>query len=427
MIEVQSHVQRIENLPPCKRFASKKLVNSCLAFDNLHPENRYGTDDLLERFRNMFALRMTHCELSDADVFLPRACEPFINEDPSDSESRESFAKCLHELHQTPSSWDSFNHAKTRAAIICHAMRSEIDKDEQLRLFNLLFGTVSNVVDSLEESNQEFLDARTIFRELRSDMREFYIKLHSENDDVRAVIQHTWAGLETRLLHDMSDVADKIDSILGSMSRADNGLDDFSAKVGQVLQNAVVIGGELESGRRHEMDQFRAAIEASRDWFAFEVELALRNFTQLIYGVTKDLQLANDLSGTMANALGTNNAQLKMQIEHMAEMRSVSISFATDQESSHAEVMRRLEDISLKASQILESLEAASEYAQKWKVAMTFALDFISGSIPFRFAFYFGLFSILTLLSTLWYEIPWAVATMISFVAGLGENFTSTN
>lgn len=421
MIEVQDHVRRIESLPPCKRFASKKLVNSCLAFDSLQSENRYGADQSLERFRNLFALRVTYCELSDAQVSLPQTCQPFVDGDANDTGTENGFAECLHELHQTPSSWDSFNHAKTRATIICHAMRSEIDRDEQLHLFNLLFSTVSSMTNSLEGSRQEFSDARAIFHELRSSMRDFYIKLHSENDEVRAAIQQTWAVLETQLRRDMLDVADKLESIVGAMDQANINIIDFSGRVGQVLQSAADIGSEIQADRRNEVNQFRAAIEAGRDWFAFEIEMALRNFTQRIYGVTSDLQLANDLSGTMATVLNTNNDQLRVQIEHMAEMRSVSAALVNDQKSLHVEVMRRLGDISLKADQTLESLQAASEYAQQWKVALTFALDFICGSFLFRFAFYFGVCTAATLLWSFWFKIPWVMATMVSLLAGLGK------
>jgi hypothetical protein len=421
MLDVQNHVQEVEKLPSCKRIASKKLIHSCVSFDSLRSDLPYEKDTSLESFRNLFALRMTHCELADADIPMPRICSPLLDPTLDDEFPAHLLTECLHSMHAIPSSWDSFNHAKTRGAIMCHAMRSEIDKDEQLQLFKLLFSTVSSVVTSVGDSNLELQKAHEFFSELRASMRDFYVQLQSDTEQAYSKASESWTEIEVRLQDDMRDVTQNIRVVVQALHEADARLNVYSQSVEDKLRSDQKQATDMALSRREELLHLQEEIEARRDWLAYQTELALQNFTNGIYGVTRDLNIANELSGNLAARLHSHAAQLDSQIGQMHALHETTAAFNIVQSEQHGRLLHQLDEMASRSSETLEALQAASEYALQWEGIMKTIFGFVQGNLLLRLTFYFVLFFFAALLFSIWAEVPCLMAMMTAIMAGSGK------
>jgi hypothetical protein len=412
MIDVQQHVREIEQLPSCKRVASKVLVNSCVSYQPSNNDDRRSKEDTLEPFKNLFALQVTACELDDAEVSMPQACTPLLASAQGGDVSMECMSECLHNLYKTPSSWDSFNHAKTRAAIICHAMRSEIDQDEQLHLFRLLFNTVSSVVESVAMSDAELQKMRSTFHDIQASMRDFHVKVQSDNQELKDTVTAVWNDLESQLQLDIFKIADKIQSMIDTTREAEDRIALHSISVTRALDTTTEISAELDTQRREDNAKLFQDIEKIKSWFAFQTGLALDNLTQQVYGISKDLTMANELTSTMTASLRLSNTEADEQIVRMAEMKMRSNAFADAQEDLHVGSMRRYEEMAVKQSETLEFLQAVSGIAKLLRMPLDFVYGLFQGSTILRFVFYYSL----TLGCILLYILSCGQASFVAFM-----------
>jgi hypothetical protein len=404
MSDVHQLIQGIERLPSCKRVASTVLMNSCVSHQPFHNDDRRSKEDTLEPFKNLFALQVTACELADAGVSMPQACMSLLVSTRGGHVSMEYMPECLHQLHKISSSWDSFNHAKTRAAIICHAMRSEIDQDEKLESFRVLLNEVSRVADSVAMSDKELQKTRSMFHDIQASMRDFHVKAQSDNEELKAEIMGTWGDLQSQMQGELSKIVDRIQSMVDTSREFEDRLAERSTSVARTLD---IAAEKLDDRRREDVAKLAQDLENLSAWLAFNVNMVLSDVSQQAYSISKNLTMANELTGTMAASLRRSNIEADEQIVRMEEMKMQSTEFAAIQEEHHAGTMRRFEETA-KVLHVLDGI--AKSIAKLW----TIPRDLLHGVFRTSGLLRFGLYFCLTTGCVLLYHLSGGQSSLIA-------------
>jgi hypothetical protein len=155
MHSIISTMNKVENLPSCQKLASQALLNTCSEIDHeTSLATSKGIDVLLERSKSIYATRLAICELMDASANIPATCSPFR---PVEQASRvngfrgfifkgrvdksntqhpldqsKDLERCSASLSLNPVWWTSYSNARQNAVLLCHSMRAELDKGEQI-------------------------------------------------------------------------------------------------------------------------------------------------------------------------------------------------------------------------------------------------------------------------------------------------------
>lgn len=164
-------LESINSSSSCNKLAATKLVTSCKSIGR-NPETPTDSDTYLalEYVRSLYAARLAICEISGAGISIPSPCQP-MNVSPTPQKTRFSFytkhnpiigddnavqkeglEPCLKSLESRPQWWTSYSNSKQNAMVICHASRSEIEKEDILATYNTIFHSSTKLSNGLMEA-----------------------------------------------------------------------------------------------------------------------------------------------------------------------------------------------------------------------------------------------------------------------------------
>lgn len=164
-------LESINSSSSCNKLAATKLVTSCKSIGrNLGTPTDSDIYLALEYVRSLYAARLAICEISGAGISIPSPCQP-MNVSPAPKKARFSFytkhntivsdddpgrkeelGPCLRSLESRPQWWTSYSNSKQNAMVICHASRSEIEKEDILATYNTILQSSTKLSDGLLEA-----------------------------------------------------------------------------------------------------------------------------------------------------------------------------------------------------------------------------------------------------------------------------------
>ena len=140
----RSRLQELEQgrmTPTCVREAIHALSDHCRTIDT----------DLQTPDKICFAIKLTLCELEMAED-VPRECMSSCTYNPY---------PCVRALETRPQWWTSFSGNLRDAALLCHAARHEVEKDQLLDLYRNVSSLQSELFQGLQKEHERFKDALT--------------------------------------------------------------------------------------------------------------------------------------------------------------------------------------------------------------------------------------------------------------------------
>ncbi|KAK1808597.1 hypothetical protein LTR12_017045 [Friedmanniomyces endolithicus] len=236
-------INSMQGPPSCHRMAADALLDSCATLKA--PTSPHGLDmtasidPLLNAEQSLYAARMTACDFERDQLPLPDACSMFL---PTQRTTRKRVLKgwfgtagpsepttsypdyealttvnlpsCIKALYSDDKAqgWTAYIHNFHGAKVTCNAMRTDIDKDEQINLMRVLLKTTSDVDGVLAGSKEEMAKMAQQITEVQVSARKYIVQLHEAQADYREVIARYMADL--RALTDQN-----IDSIVTSFQR----------------------------------------------------------------------------------------------------------------------------------------------------------------------------------------------------------------
>jgi len=236
-------INSIQGPPSCHRMAADALLDSCATLKA--PTSPHGLgmtasiDPLLNAEQSLYAARMTACDFERDRLPLPDACFMFL---PTQHTTRKRVLKgwfgsagpseptssypdyealtmvnlpsCIKALYSDDKAqgWTAYIHNFHGAKVTCNAMRTDIDKDEQINLMRILLKTTSDVDGVLAGSKEEMAKMAQQITEVQVSARKYVVELHEAQADYQEVV--------ARYMADLRALADQnLDNIITSFQR----------------------------------------------------------------------------------------------------------------------------------------------------------------------------------------------------------------
>ncbi|KAK0248325.1 hypothetical protein B0A54_01169 [Friedmanniomyces endolithicus] len=365
-------INSIQGPPSCHRMAADALLDSCATLKA--PTSPHGLgmtasiDPLLNAEQSLYAARMTACDFERDRLPLPDACFMFL---PTQHTTRKRVLKgwfgsagpseptssypdyealttvnlpsCIKALYSDDKAqgWTAYIHNFHGAKVTCNAMRTDIDKDEQINLMRILLKTTSDVDGVLAGSKEEMAKMAQQITEVQVSARKYVVELHEAQADYQEVVARYMADLRALADQNLDNIITSfqrvqveadltVDVIKGghreiqdSLSRTQSGLVELTVMQQQQWQVALTQGTatiddivayawervaqstEQEIGRalQHMQQTFSAGID--------EMRMSIRNQTDEIH---QDLDEARDkarlLNGDWSGLFGWSRSAI---------------------------------------------------------------------------------------------------------------------
>lgn len=206
MQNIQQTIDAVGTLPSCQKTASWALLHTCETPEDWKSGMQTSGDAYLEAIKDLYAIRITACRHSNANDALPDVCEPLLQID-SDSTSvpHGTISACLEAMNSGHlTQWTTYNRVKLEGLVMCTAMRAQADKDDQIGLLQILFGTMSDVNGVIQLQKEEMAEITSNYRDITSRMGTFQESLLRDNQEIKASMQ----GFSAELKSSMTEILD---------------------------------------------------------------------------------------------------------------------------------------------------------------------------------------------------------------------------
>ncbi|THW88846.1 hypothetical protein D6D15_05672 [Aureobasidium pullulans] len=246
-------MNKVEKLPSCQKLASQALLNTCSEIDHATSlATDKGIDVMLERSKSIYATRLAICELMDANAVIPASCSPFRpveNDSKFDGfrgfivngyftkpttqhkfEDRGDLDQCSASLSSNPVWWTSYSNARQNAVLLCHSMRSELDKDDMMEKMRLMFEAILEASSVMSDTTEEHHTFQRQWTEMGKGMQSFHLALNTDRE-IQNRIMDQWAQFQAGV-HDLG-----------------NNIQDLGRDVERVRQASSGITSDLEDHR----------------------------------------------------------------------------------------------------------------------------------------------------------------------------------
>ncbi|THW44500.1 hypothetical protein D6D21_04848 [Aureobasidium pullulans] len=246
-------MNKVEKLPSCQKLASQALLNTCSEIDHATSlATDKGIDVMLERSKSIYATRLAICELMDANAVIPASCSPFrpVENDSKFNgfrgfivngyftkpttqhklEDRGDLDQCSASLSSNPVWWTSYSNARQNAVLLCHSMRSELDKDDMMEKMRLMFEAILEASSVMSDTTEEHHAFQRQWTEMGKGMQSFHLALNTDRE-IQNRIMDQWAQFQAGV-HDLG-----------------NNIQDLGRDVERVRQASSGITSDLEDHR----------------------------------------------------------------------------------------------------------------------------------------------------------------------------------
>ena len=313
-------VQKLETLPSCNRMATAALLDSCQSIDaSAQTKEDHGPDTFVEATKTVYAARLAICELSDAKVVPPKQCAKFVPtkrtakktwrgifdksgptepmahyEQYEDVTERDSDV-CVSALYTEPQAWTSFSNARQNAVVLCQAVRTDVEKQEQIELFRKLTLVTQDVASATSSTAQEAEEARSGLRELRFNIQRFQMDFHDGQKEQQAEIARRWDDLYERLQDSADSLSSKAQDINTALHEAADALNVHEQRVGAAFNTVDQQFAEIATKQQvqaNSLAEHNGQLQASVEYIHALIQ---ESITKVVLNITQSAELTNAL------------------------------------------------------------------------------------------------------------------------------------
>ncbi|KAK5133845.1 hypothetical protein LTR08_007176 [Meristemomyces frigidus] len=318
----------LETKPSCYKIAAAALIHSCSTLDGSVTANdddmSRGADFIIHDEINIYAARLAVCELSSAKVPVPTSCISFVptvktakktswagylsSGGPTkprqlypeyDEITEQGLEQCLNALHSSNQAWTSFTSSKQNAAIMCHSMRGEIERDHEIHLHKILSSVTEDVVVSLHNSKEDWRQFKADYNELTSNMHQWHLDLVEADEQRLEAAQRIWAQWQA----DVQDISNGVQQIRTDVDQAHDGLQEHNRRLQDSSEQA---SGQITNLAVHHRTEMRSVSEetvALRDLALYLVEIFEQSVIKGAINATQNLQLVNLMASNLTGSI----------------------------------------------------------------------------------------------------------------------------
>lgn len=347
-------VNNVESMPSCAKIATSNLMHSCStlegSFLNEDADMNRGSDLFIADEMGLYAARLAVCELNEADSLIPTGCEAFIptqrtkkqsgfrgfwtgsgptQPNPSyaayDDLTQAQSKHCISALYTIPQAWMSFSNSKQNAVTMCRAMRSEIDKEEQLHIAKILSESAVAASGSLHDAFEQANGLIAQFVELRSLMRNFHINVADGNQKELERVEYIW-GYLNRIQEAASEVESTIDHLRDDARAAHIDVADLRSEIQSTGATAAVVLNEVvaeaTTGTDLTVKNFNKIHEMAEVVKTVEQE-NLKSIMDLSYHISAASATAESIAGSFLTLRDAHDRNLETMLQKEKDLNEL--------------------------------------------------------------------------------------------------------
>nr|POE75530.1 hypothetical protein CFP56_53642 [Quercus suber] len=378
-----SILHKVQELPTCNKLAAAALIHSCATLESPLVESDDGTstptsDSLVDESKKLFAARLAVCELHDAKITVPQECQSFlpayraskqwkfrglfIKDAPGNSHvsyqeyeqlSEQNLDSCLSALHSygAGQGWTSYSNNKKNAVAMCHAVRSDLEKDEQINLFKILLNSTIGVEGALSRSKQEWDQLKSDFKELKSGMRQLFVDLHDQDTERQVAAAALWVEVKRQMQEGVDEVLLNVDHLQQDIIISGDGIGSLSQR--------------MESLVKENTEQWGSATASLTNAITLAQELVQQKVMQALHDASEGAIRTNELVMTSHQQLVQYFAQYADSADTVNAMRPMLASIEEVMLTIHGEQIQRHLELQAYANKTQLTLEKVNTEAER--------------------------------------------------------------
>ncbi|KAH9827801.1 Nuclear membrane fusion protein Kar5 [Teratosphaeria destructans] len=349
-----------------------------------------GSDAMLIEEMNLYASRLAVCEINSAGARIPTACQAFVptvknakkssfvgyltGERPSaprqlypqyEEATQSNLDQCLAALYAESQTWTSFTNSKQNAAMMCHSMRGEVEKDQQIAVHKILNAHAQEVSDALMQSKNDWQEFKAGHSELCSMMRKAHMELSEGYDGMLKSAQQFWAAWDASIRAGINDISADILKVKANIDDLFTDLKTGQSGVIDTLSQVDVQFKDLALQHQAQADRAAQDAVAINDLVSYTTEVLLQNLGQQVYSITGSIDAMNAAMADQQQRM--NDLALDLTSTN-AQISNVSAGIADVQEQ-----MEKLEDAAASVEKLKEAIDSVFGMVnQVWPSLATF-------------------------------------------------------
>ncbi len=370
---LQGIANHVKTLPPCSQLATSALLHTCSALEGSLPhdesELKRGSDLFVDEEADIYSARLAVCELNSADFPVPDACRSFIpSERPSktrgirgfwpgqgsddtsklfqyyDKVTEANLKQCRKALGASTQAWTSYSNNRQNAHLYCRAVRSEIEKDNQIHVGKVLAKTAVTASESLHDAFEQFNDLKAEFSKLATIMPQFQMDLASGNQQQLEHIRHFWAELE-RARQGLQDIATGVHDIQKGVKSAN---DDIVGLGVVIADTAGTSAAEVKGGfaaLKADLVHVTGDVDSLSQLVEFQWEKQQQEFIKGLGAITSDISVVNNLMTVHQQALWAEREASDRWLQQRIEKEKQYQTLQRETNATLIEISDRAKDV----------------------------------------------------------------------------------
>lgn len=321
MQRVLDIVRSVESMPSCAKIATSNLMHSCSSLEgsilNEDAELNRGSDLFIADEMGLYAARLAVCELNEAGSTIPNGCEAFVpsqgmkkqsgfrsfwtragptNPTPCygcyDDVTQAQSKQCINALYSVPQTWTSFSNSKQNAVTICRAMRSEIDREEQVHISEILAETAVAATDNLRDAYKQANQVKAQFEEIRSALPKFHQDLVDGNEMLLMQVKQLWTELQQGL--------NAISDIRNNVQAANEDINNLHSSIKAATDESLATVHEGLHGMESQVTIMFGTLQSLHTTMNFEAEYGSNLIAQVLSAIARNMSLAHGETSLIA-------------------------------------------------------------------------------------------------------------------------------
>ena len=184
-------IDSITTQSTCHQAATGQLLVTCKTVGN-QIDTDQGKNELLERAKSVYAVRLAVCETGEGRAAIPKTCKAILTlprhiHGELEVVNSKSLAPCLEALMAEHYYWTSYSNSRQDATTLCQAVTLEATKLEALQSYQKLAELIPEFRNDLLASRTKWLEFMRLqeqythkFHELHKNGREEMSRQHKE-------------------------------------------------------------------------------------------------------------------------------------------------------------------------------------------------------------------------------------------------------
>ncbi|KAI9893984.1 MAG: hypothetical protein M1814_004754 [Vezdaea aestivalis] len=326
----------LEKSPSCNRRAAASLLSSCKSLsvdDGSNPNELERDSSELEDFKSLYAARLAVCEIVGADSSSPKQCLQLLpapgrgNRQATEYEHAQSrlandkdwdygeirtshLEGCLRALQSRPQWWTSYSNARQNAAVLCHAARGEIERDQVLDLYRSVTKVTSNINEAMgagfENAQAHFRSMHSFSQSLEAFNSNLLIDLKRSQKEVGASASRLLDSLASSIRQVMesvsksgSQLASDLHKLRKDVQQSKMETQELRSNVAKVFANTVKGTSELAASQFRTLENMESSAESLQRSMTLSQESGIKSLMVTFSSIQNQLAASGRLAQTL--------------------------------------------------------------------------------------------------------------------------------